>query len=138
VTVPGGEIRVEVPAERAYLPVLRAAAGTTAMVRDLMVDDIADIKLTVDEVCTMLVDVAEPGTDLRLTMIPTDLTVTVTIDAISGGADLPAPESLGWQILTTLADSVTATVHAATDNGGSAAQRVTVTAVKQVLRKVMQ
>jgi serine/threonine-protein kinase RsbW len=51
----GDEIEVRVGADPAQLPVLRAVASVVAMRQDFDLDAISDLKMAVDEACSMLV-----------------------------------------------------------------------------------
>jgi len=100
-------VEIDFPAEVRYLPVARAATAALAMVHDLTVDDIADVRLAVDEVCATLIPLAAPGARTHCELSVDDLRLTVTARVRVLRVDLPDPESVGWRILTALADSVT-------------------------------
>ncbi len=51
----GVPVELRVAAEFEQLPVVRAVAETLAVLGDFTLDDVADIKLAVDEVCSELI-----------------------------------------------------------------------------------
>lgn len=58
-------IDLRVPADPAYLAVIRTATAGVAMRLDLTLDEIEDLRIAVDEACALLLDDtgAEPGAD---------------------------------------------------------------------------
>ena len=113
------EVEVRVDADPTRLPVLRSVAATIAMRRDFDLDAIADLKIAVDEACSMLIVRAAPGSVLSCRFQDTDDTVTVQATALSESDSWPETGSFGWHVLSTLTDSLDATVApAAADPGG--------------------
>ena len=125
-------IEIEFPAHERYLPVARATAAAVAMVHDLTLDDIADVRLAIDEVCATLVPLAAPGARARceLRVDEEELTLTARVRVVS--VDLPEPDSVGWRILRTLADSVTTHVDEA--YGANGTKPLVLTVVKHRTR----
>ena len=58
-------VRVCMPAEGAYLSVLRTATAGLAARLDFTLDEIEDLRIAVDEACAMLLSQAIPGTNLE-------------------------------------------------------------------------
>src|SRR5690348_1071514 len=58
-------VTVCMPAEGAYLSVLRTATAGLAARLDFTLDEIEDLRIAVDEACAMLLSQAIPGTDLE-------------------------------------------------------------------------
>jgi hypothetical protein len=54
-------VEFDFPAELRYLPVARAATAALALVHDLTLPDLADLRLAVDEMCATLIPLAAPG-----------------------------------------------------------------------------
>ena len=101
-----GDIELKVPAEARYLPIIRSLAATIAMREDFDLDFVADLKLAVDEACSMLSGAAWPGTELRCRFRVTGDTIAVQATALSTVEALPLDTtSFGWRVLTTLTDS---------------------------------
>jgi serine/threonine-protein kinase RsbW len=113
------EVEVRVGADPTRLPVLRTVASTIAMRRDFDLDAIADLKIAVDEACAMLVVRASPDSTLSCRFQDTDDEIRVTASILADRDDWPDTSSFGWHVLTTLTDSLDATVTpAAADPGG--------------------
>jgi serine/threonine-protein kinase RsbW len=58
-------VHVRMPAESAYLSVLRTATAGLAARLDFTLDEIEDLRIAIDEACAMLLAQAIPGTDLE-------------------------------------------------------------------------
>jgi serine/threonine-protein kinase RsbW len=90
-----------------------------AMRQDFDLDAIADLKLAVDEACSMLVLKATKGSILSCRFRPGDGEIRVLATAMSDTDQWPDTGSFGWHVLSTLTDSVDAGVApAAADPGG--------------------
>ncbi|TCO48857.1 ATP-binding protein [Actinocrispum wychmicini] len=113
------EIEVRVGADPAQLPVLRAVASVVAMRQDFDLDSIADLKMAVDEACSMLLVNAAKGSVLSCRFRPSAAGIRVLATALSDTDEWPDTGSFGWHVLSTLADEVDAGVApAAADPGG--------------------
>ncbi|OLR91997.1 ATP-binding protein [Actinokineospora bangkokensis] len=110
VPVQGRRVRVEFDADQALLPVVRSVAASLAMVEDFTVDDIADVRLAVDEMCSTLITHARPGCLLacQLDSGRGRMAVRGSVDADPG--DGPDHDTLSWEIMSVLADTVTSEV----------------------------
>ena len=58
-------VTVRMPAEGAYLSVLRTATAGLAARLDFTLDEIEDLRIAVDEACAMLLSQARPGGSLE-------------------------------------------------------------------------
>lgn len=101
-------VEVRLPAQGAYLAVLRTAAAGLAARLDFTLDDIEDLRIAVDEACALLIPQAAPGADLRCTfeVLPDALVVTVAVTSES--PRLPRHDTFAWTVLSALAGSVEA------------------------------
>jgi len=117
------EVIVRIPAEGAYLSVLRMVTAGLAARLNFTVDEIEDLKIAVDEACAMLLAQAVPGSDIVVAFnVEVDaLRVQVTVTTLDGRA--PSRETFSWTVLTALAGEVDASVD--TEN------RVTIVLHKQ-------
>ena len=59
------QVMIRLPAEGAYLSVLRTATAGLAARLDFTLDEIEDLRIAVDEACAMLLAQADPGTSLE-------------------------------------------------------------------------
>ncbi|MEV0246522.1 anti-sigma factor [Nocardia sp. NPDC050712] len=102
-------VEIRVAASVTQLPIVRGLAETLVLLSEFTLDEVADIRLAVDEVCSTLIAVAKPGSSLtcRFTIGETELLVHVS--GIAGNEGLPDQRSFGWHVLRTLTDSVQAT-----------------------------
>ncbi len=99
------DVELRVPADPAYLAVVRTAAAGLAARLDLTLDEIEDLRIAVDEACALLLDHrSHPGRSLvaTFTIRPAGLDVRV-----SGPATLlPERTSFAWAVLEALVGGV--------------------------------
>jgi serine/threonine-protein kinase RsbW len=102
-------VELRVPADPAYLAVIRTAAAGLAARLDLTLDEIEDLRIAVDEACAMLLAIAIRGAELACRFAVTEdaLTVEVSVTTVRG-ARLPAESSFAWKVLTALTTSASA------------------------------
>jgi serine/threonine-protein kinase RsbW len=102
-----------VPADSAYLAVLRTATAGIAARLQFTLDEIEDLRIAVDEACAMLLAVATPGQELTCQFEIAKGTLTVRVSVPTAGvAHLPPSNSFAWRVLTTLAADVTSITNA--------------------------
>jgi serine/threonine-protein kinase RsbW len=97
------ELRLTAGSE--YLSTVRAVAADLALQQDMTLDEVDDLRLAVDEACSMLVPLAAPGAELRcrFSLGPKEIRVRCSVSDANGG--LPATTGFPWQVLMTLTDS---------------------------------
>jgi serine/threonine-protein kinase RsbW len=105
---PADEVTVRLPADGAYLSVLRTATAGLAARLDFTLDDIEDLRIAVDEACAMLLSQAIPGSSLEcgFALEPDGMTIRVSAECLDPRA--PAADTFAWTVLTALAGSVDA------------------------------
>ena len=105
---PQDRVTVRMPADGAYLSVLRTATAGLAARLDFTLDDIEDLRIAVDEACAMLLSQAIPGSSLECSFAlePDEMTITVSVPSLSPRA--PSAETFAWTVLSALAGSVEA------------------------------
>lgn len=98
------------PADGAYLSVLRTATAGLAARLDFTLDDIEDMRIAVDEACAMLLSQAVPGSSLECSfaLSPDDMTITVAVHSLNPRP--PSADTFAWTVLSALAGSVEAQV----------------------------
>src|SRR4051794_34308905 len=103
---PDAEVRL--PADSAYVAVLRIATAGIAARLDFTLDDIEDLRMAVGEASAMLLERARPGGRLsaRYYLDHDRVEVRVSVDAVH--PRLPDTTSFAWQVLTTTASDVRA------------------------------
>jgi serine/threonine-protein kinase RsbW len=104
------QVTVRMPAEGAYLSVLRTATAGLAARLDFTLDEIEDLRIAVDEACAMLLSQAVPGTSLEcgFTLGRDMMTIAVSVPCLT--PQQPASDTFAWTVLTALAGSVEAYV----------------------------
>lgn len=104
-------VELSVPADPAYLGVLRTACAGLAARMDLMLDEIEDLRIAVDEAGTLLLTGAG-GTDrLRAVFVLDD--DALEIEVHGPAPTVPAPGSVAWALLEALVGHVDAGPHEA-------------------------
>lgn len=103
---------LRLPAQGAYLSVLRTATASLASRLDFTIDDIEDLRIAVDEACAMLLSQAVAGADLECAFeLSADaIAVAVTVPTLDGTP--PSRDTFAWTVLTALAGEVDATSDA--------------------------
>jgi serine/threonine-protein kinase RsbW len=98
------------PADGAYLSVLRTATAGLAARLDFTLDDIEDMRIAVDEACAMLLGQAVPGSSLECSfdLSPDDMTITVAVPSLNPRP--PSSDTFAWTVLSALAGTVEAQV----------------------------
>lgn len=101
-------MELRLPCDGAYISVLRTATAGLAARLDFTLDDLEDVRMAVGEAASLVLEAADPGTDLtsRFWLLPGQLTITVSAPATD--AARPDPDGFAWTVLTTLARSASA------------------------------
>jgi serine/threonine-protein kinase RsbW len=99
-------VTIRMPAEGAYLSVLRTATAGLAARLDFTLDEIEDLRIAVDEACAMLLAEAEAGTTLECDFELSRDTMTISVSARTPLGQLPAKDTFAWTVLTALAGCV--------------------------------
>lgn len=97
------DVSLRVPADGAYVSVLRSMTAGLAARLDFTVDDIEDLRIAVGEACALLLTEAIPGGDLEAEFRQTPGTLTISVRVPTMGRAEPDYESFAWQVLSTLA-----------------------------------
>lgn len=95
---------LRVPADPAYLTVLRTASAGLAARLDLTLDEIEDLRIAVDEACALLLDQSSPHAHIEAEFVLGEDTLDV---CVSGPATtLPTRNSFAWAVLEALVGEV--------------------------------
>ena len=97
------DVELRLPADSAYVSVLRTTTAGLAARLDFPIDDIEDLRIAVGEASAMVLPEAAEDTDLICTfyMSAGSLTVEVSVEAVAPVQ--PDYDSFAWQVLSTLA-----------------------------------
>ena len=106
------DVELRMPADSAYVSVLRTTTAGLAARLDFPIDDIEDLRIAVGEASAMVLPEATAGSELlcRFHLEPGALTVTVEVSS----TEPPEPDydSFAWQVLSTLATNASAEAEA--------------------------
>lgn len=79
------EISLRVPGERAYMLVIRTALGGVAVLKDLGVDALDDLRMAADEACDCLLHQGRPVSSVEVSVRDGGEKLTVTLEAEFSG-----------------------------------------------------
>ena len=99
-------VTIRMPAEGAYLSVLRTATAGLAARLDFTLDEIEDLRIAVDEACAMLLSQAIPGTNLECAFDLGAEEMTITVSVTAAEPQIPARDTFAWTVLSALAGTV--------------------------------
>jgi serine/threonine-protein kinase RsbW len=104
------DVELRLPADSAYVSVLRTTSAGLAARLDFTLDDIEDLRMAVGEASALVLPEAVPGSDLvcEFFMRPGELTIQVGVQARQPSP--PDENSFAWQVLTTLATKASASI----------------------------
>ena len=110
-------VELELPADPAYLGVVRTACAGLGARLDLTLDEIEDLRIAVDEACTLVLptsrSVPDAAVRLRATFVISSHALAVRVQGPNPA--LPVETSYAWAVLEALAGDVSSGVEA----GGS-------------------
>ncbi|MET3960777.1 serine/threonine-protein kinase RsbW [Marmoricola sp. OAE513] len=107
------DAQVRLPADTAYVAVLRMATSGIAARLDFTLDDIEDLKMAISEASALVLADATPSGSLTAEFFLSDGRITIEVSADVADATVPDPDGFTWQVLT----STAADVHAAAADG---------------------
>jgi serine/threonine-protein kinase RsbW len=102
------DVSLRVPADGAYVSVLRTMTAGLAARLDFTVDDIEDLRIAVGEACALVLPEASPGGHLEAEFRQTSGSLTVSVRVSTASRAEPDYESFAWQVLSTLATEASA------------------------------
>ena len=101
------DVELRLPADGAYVSVLRTAASGLAARLDFTIDDIEDVRMAVSEACALALPEADEDSDLVAQFYLDAGSITATVSVT---AEDPKPtdfDSWAWQVLTALTAEAT-------------------------------
>ncbi len=108
------DVELKIPADSAFLAVLRTATAGLAARLDFTLDDIEDLRIAVDEACAMVLPQARPGTTLDCAFYLGHDSLTVAVSARSDDPRQPSREGFAWTVLAALTSTLESTVDGET------------------------
>ena len=106
------EVELRLPADSAFVSVLRTTSAGLAARLDFTLDDIEDLRMAVGEASALVLPEADPGSDLTCEFFMRHGELTIRVSVPSAKPTPPDEDTFAWQVLTTLATKASAT----TDN----------------------
>jgi len=105
-----GTVELTVPADPAYVSVIRTVTASLAARRDFTIEEIDDLRIAVDEASALLLPHAGEYGSLSASFGGADNTLSISVSVpLPEGQAVPEPDqtSFAWMVLAALADSVT-------------------------------
>ena len=101
------QVTIRMPAEGAYLSVLRTATAGLAARLDFTLDEIEDLRIAVDEACGILLSQAAPGASLYCDFTLAEDSMTIAVSVRSQRPQPPSRDTFAWTVLSALAGTWT-------------------------------
>jgi serine/threonine-protein kinase RsbW len=98
-----GAVTIEIPADRRFIGLTRVAAVSLAADLDVSIDEVEDLRISVDELVGHLIEAAAGRGQVRLELLLDESTVTVTGRCVPH-AVVGEPDELTRRILESTAD----------------------------------
>jgi serine/threonine-protein kinase RsbW len=104
------DVELRIPADSAFLAVLRTATAGLAARLDFTLDDIEDLRIAVDEACAMVLPQAREDSQLTCTFDLEEARLTVSVTAECDSPRPPNRDGFAWTVLAALTNEVSAEV----------------------------
>ncbi|ROZ89153.1 ATP-binding protein [Gordonia sp. OPL2] len=108
-------VELSVPARSDRLPIVRSMVERTLFIDDWSVDDVADVNLGIDEICSQLIMVAAPDTRLSIALNVGPQGAVVQVDGVVSRELGLDTSGFGWRVVETVTDAQTVSYS---DSGG--------------------
>jgi serine/threonine-protein kinase RsbW len=105
------DVELRIPADSAFLAVLRTATAGLAARLDFTLDDIEDLRIAVDEACAMVLPQARAGTDLVCAFELGRSSLSVVVSAECESPREPSRDGFAWTVLSALTSTATSEVN---------------------------
>lgn len=125
-TQPADVVVIKLPADGAYLSVLRTTTAGLAARLDFTLDEIEDLRIAVDEACAMLLSQAVSGASIQCEFRLDADTIGVSVSVATRDGAQPSRDTFAWTVLSALAGEV--------DSAADIENVVTITLRKRRLR----
>ncbi|CUR55901.1 putative Anti-sigma factor [metagenome] len=120
------DVSLRLPADSAYVSVLRTAASGLAARANFTIEDIEDFRMAINEACSLLLPMADADSDLTADFYLVPRSITASVEVTSSSPTPTEPSDWAWQVLSALtADAsqrvehgrvtVSLTMHSAVD-----------------------
>ncbi|HSE71480.1 MAG TPA: hypothetical protein VLA97_12035 [Nocardioidaceae bacterium] len=105
------DVELRIPADSAFLSVLRTATAGLAARLDFTLDDIEDLRIAVDEACAIVLPQASPGSDLSCMFFLAPDTLRVAVSADCDSPRTPSKDGFAWTVLSALTTTLDAQIE---------------------------
>ena len=99
-------VELDVPATAAYVAVVRTATAGLAARFDLTLDRIEDLRIAIDEACTLLIRRPSDSPPDHLSCVFSLAEHSLTVDVTGPDVELPDRTAYAWAVLSALVDSL--------------------------------
>ena len=100
------DVELRIPADSAFLSVLRTATAGLAARLDFTLDDIEDLRIAVDEACAMVLPQATTDSNLNCSFYLGGDTLSVAVTAECKDPYPPSQDNFAWTVLAALTTSL--------------------------------
>lgn len=107
---PRADVELRLPADNAYVSVLRSTAAGLASRLDFDLTNIEDLRTAVGEACALALPEADEGTSLTAEFFLSTSHLTVSVAVTGAEVRPPDRDSFAWQVLDTLTTGAAAEV----------------------------
>jgi serine/threonine-protein kinase RsbW len=96
--------RVQIDADLSQVVMLRAVAETVALIAGFTVDEVADIRVALDEAATCLILDAVPESEIHCEVTADGFRIRIAVTAVCGSDHPIDTTGFGWHVLHTITD----------------------------------
>ena len=100
-----GDVELRLPADTAFVSVLRTTTASLAARLDFTIDDIEDLRIAVGEACAMVLEQADDDVDLTCAFHLGQAELTVDVSVPAATPETPSLDGFAWQVLSALTTS---------------------------------
>ena len=100
------DVELRLPAQSAYVSVLRMTTAGLAARLDFTLDDIEDLRIAVGEACALLLEHASADGSITTTFVTEPGTMRLVVCVETEGTAAVDRDNFGWQVLTALVDDL--------------------------------
>jgi len=104
------DVELRIPADSAFVSVLRSTAAGLASRLDFDLSTIEDLRIAVGEACALALPEADEGSSMTAEFYLSSRHLTVSVSVTGTELQPPDQESFAWQVLDTLASGASAEI----------------------------
>ncbi|MFD6451898.1 ATP-binding protein [Nocardia sp. NPDC055165] len=124
--------RVQIDADLSQVVMLRAVAETVALIAGFTVDEVADIRVALDEAATCLILDAVPESEIHCEVTADGFRIRVAVSAVCDSDHPVDTTGFGWHVMHSITDHLTADHEAYDREQGGYPVGITFTQVRRV------